>query len=64
MCGVPPAIYDVHYVGKAGWPTRREPHGHGIPRGVSERESRLHGEVGETDQCHVNKGRRNATCCR
>jgi len=46
MNGVPTAIYYVHHARKAGWPTRRESQGHGIPIGVSGWESQLQGEVG------------------
>jgi len=46
MSGVPTAIYDVHHARKAGWPTRGDPYGDGIPIVVSGWESQLQGEVG------------------
>jgi hypothetical protein len=46
MNGVPTTIYDVHHARKAGLPKRGDLYGDGIPIVVSERESRLQGEVG------------------
>lgn len=50
MSHLPTAVYDVQGIRKAGWPTRQEAQGHGIPIVLRERESRLHGEVGEGGQ--------------
>lgn len=57
MRGVPAAIVDVHHARNSGWPKSRETHGDGVPRGVSERESRLQGEGGEAGECPANETR-------
>ena len=44
MSGVPTVIYDVYHGRNMGWPTGREPYGHGASVVVSERESLLQGE--------------------
>ena len=38
---------DVHGIRNSGWPTGGDAYGHGVPIVLSERESRLHGEVGQ-----------------
>ena len=43
MRGPPPSRADVRCGGTAGWPTGREPYGHGAAVGVGGRESRPHG---------------------
>src|SRR2546425_3006154 len=45
--GPPPPCYDVREESSAGWPTGREPSGHGASIGVSGRESRPHGQRGD-----------------
>ena len=65
MSGVPTAIYDVHHARKTGWPIRGDPQGHGIPRVVGERESRLQGEGEQGGQwsCLTGEEKRDAAVC-
>jgi group II intron reverse transcriptase/maturase len=49
MHNLPNMVYNVRRARKAGWPTRRESHGHGASIVVSERESRLQGEVRQVE---------------
>ena len=62
MSGAPTRIYDVHHARKAGWPTRGDPQGHGLPIVVGGWENQLQGEVGEVGECpeHQTGGKRNA----
>ena len=46
MSGPPPSRSDVRCGGTAGWPTGREPSGHGASVVVSGRDSRPHGQRG------------------
>jgi predicted nuclease of restriction endonuclease-like (RecB) superfamily len=58
--GAPTLRSDVPSRRSMGWPTGREPHGHGVPVVVRAGESPVHGEGGQVTRCLRSQGARDA----